>query len=75
MTKETLIEKTIKTISKLPQDQIQEVSDFADRILKEYEERILQKGMEKLVSASKTFNFLQEEELLYSVNDLKERYK
>lgn len=75
MTKETLIEKTIKTISKLPQDQIQEVSDFADRILKEYEERILQKGMEKLVSASKTFNYLQEEELLYSVNDLKERYK
>lgn len=75
MTRETLIKKTIKTISKLPQDQIQEVSDFADRILKEYEEHILQKGMEKLVSESNAFNFLQEEEPLYSVNDLKERYK
>lgn len=75
MTRETLIKKTIKTISKLPQDQIQEVSDFADRILKEYEEHILQKGMGKLVSESKTFSYLQEEEPIYSVNDLKERYK
>lgn len=75
MTKETLIKKTIKTISKLPKDQIKEVSDFADRILKEYEERILQKGMEKLVSNSRVFDYLQEEEPIYSVKDLKERYK
>jgi len=34
MEKETLIKRTIKTLSKLPQDKVKEISDFADFILK-----------------------------------------
>ena len=74
MTRETLIKKTLKTLSSLPQDKVREVSDFADFILKKYDEEILQKGMEKLVMDSKAFNFLRDEEDIYSLKDLKEKY-
>ena len=71
----TLINRTLTTLSKLPPDKVKEVSDFADYILKKYDEEILQKGIEKLVSNSNTYNFLKDEEDLYSVEDLKEIYK
>ncbi|HET7361027.1 MAG TPA: hypothetical protein VFI78_03755 [Salinimicrobium sp.] len=74
MTRDTLIKKTLKTLSSLPHDKISEVSDFADYILKKHEEKILQKGMEKLVSDSKAFDFLRDEEELYFLEDLKEKY-
>lgn len=74
MTKNTLIDKTIQTLSRLPHEKVETVSDFAEYIAKKYEEEILQKGIEKLVSESKAFDFLEEEQELYSVNDLKERY-
>ena len=72
MEKETLIKRTIKTLSKLPQDKVKEISDFADFILKKHEEEYLQKGMKQLVFESNAFYFLQDEEDLYSVEDLKE---
>jgi hypothetical protein len=75
MSRETLIKKTFNTLSKLPPDKVKEVSDFADYILKKYDEEILQKGIEKLVSNSKTYDFLKDEEELYSFEDLKEIYK
>ncbi|MBM3435638.1 MAG: hypothetical protein FJY07_05405 [Bacteroidetes bacterium] len=75
MPKEALIHKTLKTLSRLPQERVREVSDFADFILKKYEEDIIQRGIEKLVSKSGTYNFLKDEEDLYSVEDLKEKYE
>ena len=74
MTKEAIIQKTIEILEKLPSDKINEVSDFADFILKKYEEQLIQKGMEKLVSESEAFSFLQEEEDLYEEKDLKGKY-
>lgn len=74
MTKETLIQLTLDALSKLPQDKVQEVSDFADFILKKYEEESLQQGIEKMVSTSRSFAFLEEEEDLYSPEDLKEKF-
>jgi hypothetical protein len=75
MTKQVLIENTIKTLNKLPEEKINEIFEFAEFILKKYEETFLQKGIEKLVSDSKSFYFLKDEEDLYTVNDLKEKYK
>lgn len=75
MTKEALINKTVDTLSKLPQEKIEEINDFADFILKKYDEETLLKGIEKLSSESKAFDFLNQEEDLYTMNDLKERYK
>ena len=75
MKRETLIQRTLTILSKLPQDKAIEVVDFADFILKKYDDQILQKGMEKLISNSQTFDFLKNEEDLYTLTDLKERYK
>ena len=74
MIRETLINKTINTLSKLPNDKIREVSDFTEYVLKKYEEEILQEGIEKLVSDSNAFQFLNEDEDLYTVNDIIEKY-
>lgn len=70
MTREKLIIKTVKTLSKLPNDKVKEVSDFTEYLFKKYDEEIMQKGIEKLVSNSNTFDFLKDEEDLYSEADL-----
>jgi hypothetical protein len=74
MTKEGLINRTVETLERLPEDRIQEVADFADFVLKKYEEQILQKGIETMISESNSFTFLQDEEDLYDESDLKEKY-
>ena len=74
MNRDTLIKQTLKNFSKLPQDKVREISDFADFIMKKHEEETLQKGIEKLVSHSKSFDFLNEEQELYSLDDLKEKF-
>ncbi|HUB59990.1 MAG TPA: hypothetical protein VL978_04780 [Puia sp.] len=75
MTREAIIQKTIEVLSALPDDKIEEVSDFADYVLKKYDDRSLQKEMHALIEQSGTFNFVREDEEIYSVTDLKERYK
>jgi hypothetical protein len=75
MTREAIIQKTVDVLHALPADKIEEVSDFADYILKKYDDRLLQQGMQALVEQSDTFNFVEEEQEIYSVKDLKERYK
>ena len=74
MSRQELIEKTLAVLSKLPQDKAKEVSDFADFILKKYDEEALQKGIEKIVSTAKAYNFLKDDENIYTVADLKEKY-
>ena len=73
MAEKTLINRTLTTLSKLPPDKVKEVSDFADYILKKYDEQILRRGIEKLIGDSKAFAFLSQEEDIYTVEDLKEK--
>ena len=75
MTRETLIKKTIDNLSKLPDQKLKEVSDFAEFLINRIENQFMIEGIEKLVSTSKTYKFLEEEEELYSVEDLKVKYK
>jgi len=75
MTRERLIKKTINNLSKLPDQKLKEVSDFAEFLLNRIEDQLMNGGIQKLVGESKTFEFLEDEEDLYSVRDLKERYK
>ena len=75
MTKQALIKKTIVALEQLPQDKVSEVADYTDFILKKYDEQILQRGLEKLVSNSESFDFLKQEEDLYTDKDLKEKYR
>ncbi|HUN04484.1 MAG TPA: hypothetical protein PLS00_16665 [Niabella sp.] len=74
MTKKVLINRTVKTLEKLPVDKIYEINEFADFVLKKYDESILQKGIETLISESDSFAFLYDEEDLYDESDLIEKY-
>lgn len=74
MNKKALINKTVETVAKLPHDKIKEVNDFADYLLNKIEEEALQKGIQQIVSNTKSFEFLKEEEELYTTEDLKEKY-
>ena len=75
MTREILIKKTIDNISKLTDQKIKEVSDFAEFLINRIENQLMTEGIQKIVSESKTYQFLEEEEELYSVEDLKVKYK
>src|SRR6476659_9566730 len=74
MTRQAIIERTIKAINQLPQEKAEEMSDFADFLTKRYEEYLLRQGIQKLASNSQTFDFLHNEEDMYSLDDLKEVY-
>ena len=75
MTRGQLIEKTLIALSKLSDQKVQEVADFADLALKTLEDKQLSEGIQKLTAEPAAFDFLSKEEDIYTVNDLKERYK
>jgi hypothetical protein len=75
MNRQVLIDNTINKIRQLPDMKIKEVNDFADFLLSKIDDKITVDGIQKIVSDSKAFDFLNDEENLYSVNDLKEKYK
>jgi hypothetical protein len=74
MSRAEIIEKTINALNKLPEDKGEEVVDFADFMVKKSEEQQLQAGIHKLIESSDAFAFLKDEEDLYTLDDLKERY-
>lgn len=74
MTRQAIIERTLNAINRLPSDKAEEISDFADFVTKRYEEHRLTEGIQMLTSNSQTFDFLNNEEDLYSEADLKEVY-
>lgn len=74
MSRQALIKNTIKKIEQLPDIKIKEVEDFAEFLLSKVDDKILVEGIQKLASDSKTFEFLKDEEDIYTVNDVKEKY-
>lgn len=74
MTRQAIIEHTLNAINLLPEDKAQEISDFADIIIRRHEEHRLTEGMQQLSSESHTFDFLNNDEDLYSQADIKEAY-
>lgn len=74
MTRKAIIEKTLQAINRLPEDKAEEISDFADFVSKRYEDQKLTESIQKMVSDADTFSFLEEEEEIYTVNDLKQVY-
>ncbi len=75
MNRQVLIDNAVNKIRQLPDTKIQEINDFAEFLLSKIDDRIMSENIQKLTSDSKAFDFLKDEEDLYDVNDLKERYK
>jgi len=74
MTRQLIIERTVKAINQLPEDKAEEISDFADFVAKRYDEHRLTEGIQQMTSDGKSFDFLKDEDDLYSLADLKEVY-
>lgn len=74
MSRRQLVEQTLRALEQLPDDKVSEVADFAAFVVKRHEETIMQKGIKKLVESSNVFAFLHDEDDLYTLNDLKERF-
>lgn len=74
ISKQAIIDRTTKAINLLPADKAAEISDFVEFISKRYEEQLLAQGIQQLAAESKTFDFLNTEEDLYTEADLKEVY-
>ena len=74
MTRQAIIERTLKAINQLPEEKAEEISDFAEFMMKQYEEQQLLKGIQRLTASSQAFEFLNNEEELYTEEDLKEKY-
>jgi thiamine phosphate synthase YjbQ (UPF0047 family) len=74
MSKKELIKQTINQLQKLPTEKIEEVYDYAEFISKKLEDSSLIKGITAINIKSKSFAFLNEDEDLYSVEDLKEKF-
>lgn len=75
MDKNSLIDEIVNKIRQLPEPKILEVNDFADFLLSKIDDKILQEGMQKIISESEAFEYLLDDEEIYTVNDLKEKYK
>ena len=73
MTKQAIIDHTVNAINQLPEDKAVEISDFADFLIKRHEDIQLSKDLTSLASGE-SFDFLNDEEDLYTENDIKEVY-
>lgn len=75
MDKETLIDNSVKKLRRLSKQRLNEVVDFIDFISNKYDEEVeIQTEIESLIEKSSSFSFLSEEEELYNIKDLKEKY-
>lgn len=67
MERQIFIEKMLNKIRLLPDSEIKEVNDFADFLLSKIDDKILLEGIQKIESDSKSYDFLKDDEDLYSV--------
>jgi len=74
VSRKELLENTIKYLRKLPDEKISEAHDFVEYLYQKHEEYILKTGIQKLETESGSFQFLKNEEELYTVSDIKEKY-
>ncbi|MEQ8628492.1 MULTISPECIES: hypothetical protein [Ekhidna] len=74
MSRKELIEETLKSLDKLSDTEVEEVKRFAELLRSKIEDQELSEGIMNLSSKSEAFDFLKEEEDLYSEEDLIEKY-
>jgi hypothetical protein len=74
MTRQAIIEKTLKVINQLPESKAEEISEFAAFVMKRFEESRLTEGIQKMVSNNKSFEFLEKDDDLYSAEDFKIKF-
>jgi hypothetical protein len=75
MDRQELINNIVSKINNLPDEKVREVNDFTEFLVSKIEDKVITEGIMKLTVDSESIGFLKDEEDLYSVNDLKEKFK
>ena len=75
MSREELIKITMENINQLSDKRIQEVADYVSVLKSKLDDKIIDSGSKTLVSTTKDYDFINDEEELYQIDDLKESYK
>ena len=75
MHRQELIQKTVGYLDALPDEKIVEINDFVEFLYQKHEEGILSEGIKELTTRSKSFKFLEDEEDLYTLADIKDTYR
>jgi len=71
MTKKTLLKKAHEKLEKLPAEKISEVIDYAEFLIAKTENTMHNDELLKMAATSKTFAFVNEDEVEYTINDIK----
>ena len=74
MEREVLLEKMIGRIEQLPTNRIQELNDFVEFISRRNDDILITQGLQRIANSSKTFDFLDNDPELYTINDLKVKF-
>ena len=74
MEREILVRNTIGRLTQLPMKSVREVSDFVEFISIKTEDSMITEGLQQLSSISHTYDFLNNEPEIYTVNDLKVKF-
>jgi hypothetical protein len=74
MSRLELIETTLQSIQKLPENELLEIHDFAEFLLSRIEKKRLSDDVSKINVSSASYKFLEDDSDIYTVSDLKEKY-
>lgn len=75
MSREELVKETVEKLGQLSNSKIQEVSDYVSFLASKIDDKIISEGIKTLASTSNSYEFLQSEEELYQLSDIKEKYQ
>ncbi len=71
MTKKTLLKLANQKLAKLPSEKIMEVMDFAEFLLSKTESAFQNDALLKMAATSKAFAFVNEDEVEYTLSDVR----
>jgi len=72
MKKENVLENTINKLRQLDKKNLQEANDFVEFLLSKVSDKALTREIQEQAEKSGSFSFLEDEEELYSIEDVKE---
>ncbi len=75
MDRQVLIEKAIRYLNRLPEKKAADALGYIESLCEGKDDALLSKGMTRLAEQSKSLAFLDDEEDIYTVSDLRERYR
>ena len=72
--RQAIVQRTLRAMGLLPLEKAEEVSRFAEFLMKQYEEHQLTQGIQQLAESGSVYSFLEQEEDMYTEDDLLEQY-